>query len=138
MNQQHPDEIRADIERTRYNLSNDVDAMAEKVTPSSVAHRQVDKARGAVRDAVGGVKDRVMGTADDVGTSVSDTASSAKYGVQSAAQDAGDAARRAPHQIKRQTQGNPLAAGLIALGCLLVELGRLGVDRVDGSLGGIR
>ena len=29
MNQQHPDEIRADIERTRYNLSNDVDAMAE-------------------------------------------------------------------------------------------------------------
>lgn len=112
----NPDEIRAEIERTRYNLSNDVDAMAEKVTPSNVAQRQVDKVRDAVGGAVDNVRDRVMGTADGVGTSVSDTASSAKHGVQSAAQDAGDAARRAPHQVKRKTQGNPLAAGVIALG----------------------
>ena len=44
-----PDEIRADIERTRGTLSNDVDDLAESVKPKSVARRQVDK----VKDAVG-------------------------------------------------------------------------------------
>ena len=56
-----PDEIRADIERTRATLSNDVDDLAESVKPQSVARRQVDK----VKDAVGSVKERVMGSDDD-------------------------------------------------------------------------
>ena len=94
MNQQHPDEIRADIERTRYNLSNDVDAMAEKVTPSNVAQRQVDKVRDAVGGAMDNVRDRVMGTADDVGSDLSYRAQDAKYSVQSAAHDAGAAYAR--------------------------------------------
>lgn len=112
MTQQNPDEIRADIERTRATLSRDVDAMAEKVTPSKVAHRQVDK----VKDAVGGVRDRVMGSAEETGAQMSDRASEAKGSLLSAADDASHAARRAPHQVARKTQGNPLAAGVIALG----------------------
>ena len=56
-----PDEIRADIERTRGTLSNDVDDLAESVKPKSVARRQVDK----VKDAVGSVTDRVMGSDED-------------------------------------------------------------------------
>lgn len=112
MTQQNPDEIRADIERTRNALSNDVDAMAEKVTPSKVAHRQADK----VRDAVGGVKDRIMGSAEDTGAQLSGQASHARDSLRSAAGDASDAAQRAPQQLKRKAQGNPLAAGVIALG----------------------
>jgi gas vesicle protein len=112
MTQQNPDEIRADIERTRNALSNDVDAMAEKVTPSKVAHRQADK----VRDAVGGVKDRIMGSAEDTGAQLSGHASHAKDSLRSAAGGASDAAQQAPQQLKRKTQGNPLAAGVIALG----------------------
>jgi len=38
-----PDEIRADIERTRATLSNDVDDLAESVKPKSVAQRQVTR-----------------------------------------------------------------------------------------------
>ena len=134
-----PDEIRADIERTRATLSNDVDDLAESVKPQSVARRQVDK----VKDAVGNVKDRVMGSdVDDsrdstVGT-VSDKASAAKdavadraYAAKDAvadkayaardtvsekASDAADAVREAPTTLKRKTQGNPLAAGLVAFG----------------------
>ena len=53
-----PDEIRADIQRTRATLSNDVDELTESVKPQSVARRQVDK----VKDAVGSAKDRVMGS----------------------------------------------------------------------------
>lgn len=101
MTQQNPDEIRADIERTRNSLSLDVDAVADKVSPSKVAQRQTDK----VRNTVGGWKDQVMGSADETKTQLSDRASSA-----------GDSARQAPHAAKEKTRGNPLAAGVIALG----------------------
>jgi Protein of unknown function (DUF3618). len=45
-----PDEIRADIERTRRELGSDVDALADKVSPSKIVDRQVSKVR-AVRSA---------------------------------------------------------------------------------------
>ncbi|WP_235180903.1 DUF3618 domain-containing protein [Nesterenkonia sp. AN1] len=101
MTQQTPEEIRADIERTRSSLSLDVDAVADKVSPSKVAQRQTEK----VRHTVGGWKDHVMGSADDASTKVSDRAHHAAEGVQ-----------HAPGAAKQKTRGNPLAAGLIALG----------------------
>jgi ElaB/YqjD/DUF883 family membrane-anchored ribosome-binding protein len=124
-----PDEIRADIERTRATLSDDVDDLAESVKPKNVAGRQV----GKVKEAASNLKDRVMGSDDDddysgsaVGT-VSDKASSAKDAVTDKAyaardtvtekaSDARDAVRQAPSTMKRKAQGNPLAAGAIAFG----------------------
>jgi hypothetical protein len=123
-----PDEIRADIERTRAALSDDVDDLAESVKPKNVAGRQV----GKVKEAAGNLKERVMGSDDDdysgsaVGT-VSDKASSAKDAVGDAAytakdtvsertSEARDAVRDAPRRLKRRAQGNPLAAGVIAFG----------------------
>ena len=67
---QNPDEIREEIERTRSELSQDVDALSEKVSPSKVAHRQTEK----VRDTVTGWKDKVMGTANDATSRVSEGA----------------------------------------------------------------
>jgi gas vesicle protein len=120
-----PDEIRADIERTRATLSNDVDDLAESVKPQSVARRQVDK----VKDAVGNVKDRVMGSDDEDYSSstvgdkasaakdvVADKAYAAKDTVSDKAYQAGEAVRETPTTVKRKTQGNPLAAGVIAFG----------------------
>jgi hypothetical protein len=134
-----PDEIRADIERTRAALSDDVDDLAESVKPKNVAGRQV----GKVKEAASNLKDRVMGSDDDdysgsaVGT-VGDKASSAKdavadkaYAAKDAVTDrayaardtvsekateAGEAVRQAPARLKRRAQGNPLAAGVIAFG----------------------
>ena len=117
-----PDEIRADIERTRAALSDDVDDLAESVKPKNVAGRQV----GKVKEAASNVKDRVMGSDDDdysgsaVGT-VGDKASSivppsAKDTVSEKASEAGEAVRQAPSRMKRKAQGNPLAAGMIAFG----------------------
>ena len=57
---ENPDVIRADIEATRARLGTNVDAVADKVTPSNIVHRQTDK----VKDAVFGVKEKVMGAAD--------------------------------------------------------------------------
>ena len=111
-----PDEIRADIERTRAALSNDVDELAETVKPQNVARRQVDK----VKEAASSVKERVMGSDDDysdstVGT-VADKADAAREAVSEKASEARDAVGRAPATVKRKAQGNPLAAGVIAFG----------------------
>jgi len=134
-----PDEIRREIERTQANLSQDVDALTDKVTPSRIVERRVDRAR----DTVGRLKDKVMGdnptnsgqhlgsgvqgaastaadhvsgTASQAASSVQDAAASAAGTVQDVASTAADAVQQAPQAIRRQTRGNPLAAGLIAFG----------------------
>jgi uncharacterized protein YjbJ (UPF0337 family) len=100
-----PDAIRADIERTRSELGLDVDALADKVSPSKALHRQGDKIRGVF----GSVRDRVMGAADDAGSGASSAASSAASGVADAA-----------HAVKAKAEGSPLAVGLIAFGAGLL------------------
>jgi hypothetical protein len=85
-----PEELKTNIERTRGELSADVDALADRVSPASIARRRADSVRGS---AVG-VRDRVMGSV----SSASDTAGSA------------------PSAVTSKAQGNPLAAGLIAFG----------------------
>ncbi|WP_246468929.1 DUF3618 domain-containing protein, partial [Arthrobacter ipis] len=115
----NPDAIRADIEATRNRLGTNVDAVADKVTPSNIVHRQTDK----VKDAVFGVKDKIMGTAEHATHSASGSLHHAAHttggGVHQATDaagnalhGAGEAIADAPHQVAAKTQGNPLAAGL--------------------------
>lgn len=92
-----PEAIRQDIEETRRELGNDVDALADKVSPSSIAHRQTEKVRGVARK----VKDSVMGAADSASSQLGDATSKA-----------GSASSSAVDKAK----GNPLAIGLIAFG----------------------
>lgn len=116
-NPNDPDQIRREIERTQANLSTDVDALTEKVSPSRIVERRVDRARGAaVR-----VKDKVMGADPAQATSsVADGASSVASSVSDAASGAASSAvaavQEAPQAARRGTRGNPLAAGLIAFG----------------------
>jgi gas vesicle protein len=128
---ENPDAIRADIEATRARLGTNVDAVADKVTPSNIVQRQTDKARSKVKDAVFGVKDKVMGTAEHATHSTSGSLHHAAHttsgGVHQATDaagnalhGAGEAIADAPHQIAAKTQGNPLAAGLIAFGAGLL------------------
>ena len=124
---ENPDAIRADIEATRARLGTNVDAVADKVTPSNIVHRQTSK----VRDAVFGVKEKVMGTAEHATHSASGSLHSAAHttggGVHQATDaagnalhGAGEAIADAPRQVAAKTQGNPLAAGLIAFGAGLL------------------
>ncbi|MGY1631777.1 DUF3618 domain-containing protein [Geodermatophilus sp. SYSU D01186] len=129
-----PDVIRAQIEATQRELSYDVDALNEKVNPARVVDRRVTAAKGRITS----VKEKVMGSAQNARSSVmgsahdtrstaqyhaqnaagtvQDVASSAAESVQGAAQSAASAVQQAPDTVVRQTQGNPLAAGLIAFG----------------------
>lgn len=122
-----PDEIRRQIELTQANISGDVDALSEKVTPSKIVERRVDNARGAatrLKDKVmgtgttggGHAADRVSGAASTAASTTSDAASTAVGAVHDAAASAAGAVQETPAAIRRQTRGNPLAAGLIAFG----------------------
>ena len=111
-----PDRIRRDIEGTQRELSANVDALADKVNPSRIVERRV----GRIRTAVASAKDKVMGTAANatstVGDKVGSTSSATAGQARSAASTAEDAITNAPEALRRGTQGNPIAAGLIAFG----------------------
>jgi Protein of unknown function (DUF3618) len=100
-----PDEIREQIEATRSHLSQDVNTLADTVNPAHAAKRTV----GHARTAVLGAKDRVMGAASGAAAGTTDAASGTMSAV-------GDKVSAAPGQLRRQTAGNPLAVGLIAVG----------------------
>jgi ElaB/YqjD/DUF883 family membrane-anchored ribosome-binding protein len=112
-----PEQIKRDIERTRAELSNDVNVLSEKVTPSRIMQRRVRR----TRDTVAGLKERIMGSnggglRDSTSDSARSAVSSAGDAVSSAKDTLSDAASSAPRAVRRQAEGNPLAAGLIAFG----------------------
>jgi hypothetical protein len=124
-----PEQIQRDIEGTRQSLSADVDRLTEKVSPGRVVGRRVDR----VKSGATSLKDRVMGSMPDTGTlksaggSAGSSVSSAKDSVGGAVGGAvssvgdtmssvGSAAASAPQAVRQQTQGNPLAAGIVAFG----------------------
>lgn len=114
-----PDEIRTDIERTRRELGQDVDALADKVTPSKIAERQTRK----VKRAFSRVTDRIMGSASDAVESTKD-----------AVGNAADTVADAPHKAVRATEGNPIAAGFIAFGVGMLVASLIPASRQEQRL----
>jgi len=100
-----PEEIRREIDRTRAELSGDVQTLTEKVSPSRAMGRQVERTRNAMTRA----KERVMGS--DSGSD-GGVLASAKDSVADTASSIADAAGSAPEAARKQAQGNPIAAGL--------------------------
>jgi hypothetical protein len=127
-----PDRIRSDIERTQAELRTDVDALAEKVTPGRVVERRVGRVRSTAarwRDNIMGsdpgaqlrsgthrASGGVRGAAHSAAGSASGAASSAADTAADTASRAADTLQEAPTVARRQAQGNPLAAGVIAFG----------------------
>ena len=118
-----PDQIRSEIDQTQRELSADVDALTDKLSPPRIVERRVRRTRYAMTN----MKDRIMGNTSDAyqtagsaasaaGESVSTRASAARDTVAGTASSAVDTARSAPETMRRRTEGNPLAAGLIAFG----------------------
>ncbi|HWI43281.1 MAG TPA: DUF3618 domain-containing protein [Nocardioides sp.] len=98
-----------EIADTRENLSRDVDALYDKVSPQRI----VDRRKEAVRGRLSSMKDSVMGTASGAG----DSAHSAAHGaVDSVTGTAGSAVGA----VRHQAEGSPLAAGLVAFGAGVV------------------
>jgi hypothetical protein len=111
-----PEHIRREIERTRSELSDNVNALGDKVNPGSIAKRQVSRVRGAATS----VKEAVLGSASDA----ADTG-------QQVATTMGDAVSDAPSAVARKAQGSPIAAGLIAFGAGLLVSSLLPASKVE-------
>lgn len=151
---QTPDEIRRDIERTRAQLSSDVNAAAEKVSPSAVVDRQKDR----VKEGLATMKDKIMGSDDahaghhgdrPLTDQVQGHLDDAKGAARDAAARIGDQARElgdqaqgvaidarrrvadAPEAIQRGTRGNPIAAGLVAFGLGLLAASLVPASRAE-------
>jgi hypothetical protein len=105
-------------------LGRDVDALAEKVSPSAAARRGVDR----LKSAAGSIRENVMGSTTDLGHSIADSAQSAKDSV-------ADATRSAQQSVRRGATGNPLAAGLIAFGVGSLVSSLLPVSRTEEQVG---
>ncbi|OLR93207.1 DUF3618 domain-containing protein [Actinokineospora bangkokensis] len=113
-----PDQLRHEIERTRADLTGDVDRLVDRTSPSRIVDRRVERARGGLRK----VKDKVMGVADDL--TPSGGGSGAVDAVREQSRSVAESTQQVAHQttdaVRRQTQGSPLAAGLIAFGAGLL------------------
>ncbi|MEU4562965.1 DUF3618 domain-containing protein [Actinoplanes sp. NPDC023936] len=127
---EEPDRLRRDIENTRATLTRDVDLLAEKTSPRQVARRRwtavkekvmgtTEDTRHAAHDQASRLSDKASDLGDkasDLGNKASETASHLGEKAQDKAHDAAQAVRTAPRTVAAQTQGNPLAAGIIAFG----------------------
>jgi ElaB/YqjD/DUF883 family membrane-anchored ribosome-binding protein len=111
-----PVQIRRNIERTRTDLSDNVNALGDKVNPGSIAKRQVGRVRGAAVS----VKDAVLGSASDA----ADTGQRVTGNV-------ADAVADTPTAVARKAQGSPIAAGLIAFGAGLLVSSLLPASRAE-------
>ncbi|MEV4481749.1 DUF3618 domain-containing protein [Micromonospora coxensis] len=107
-----PDHIRAEIEATRTDLSANVDALTHRANPKRAVTAPVSRARGRLSRAV----DKVMGTAQHAREAGGQHASSTAHRTTDALSSAGQHARDLPRASRERTEGNPLAAGLIAFG----------------------
>jgi ElaB/YqjD/DUF883 family membrane-anchored ribosome-binding protein len=113
---QSAEELRADIARTRDDMTVTIDSIGDRVSPRRVARRRTDhmvrwarSARSSVMGSVGDVAQRGRSSVGSAGDRLQDVAGS------SAAQ-----LRSAPGAVAEQARGNPLAAGLVAFGVGLI------------------
>jgi hypothetical protein len=153
-NVSEPEQIRAEIERTQATLGQDVDALTEKVTPTKIVGRRVDRVRstmgrwkenvmgatptgsGGLTSADQGAADRASGIVSQAAQSVSGTAATAASNVSDAASSGTQALQEAPQAIRQQARGNPLAAGLIAFGAGWLVSSLLPASRKEQQLAG--
>jgi hypothetical protein len=102
---QSTEELNTDIESTREDLSRNLDALNDRVSPSRVIQRRKDAAKGRLAN----VKDKVMGQARS-------GASSASSMTGDVADKTSSAAGSVTSTVQEKAEGSPLAAGLIAFG----------------------
>ena len=67
---QSTEELRREIEYTRDDLGQTLDAIGDRVSPGRIVERRKNR----VVNGLSSVRDRVMGTASDAGNSIGDTA----------------------------------------------------------------
>jgi gas vesicle protein len=116
---QEPDRIRAEIEQTRAEMSETVDALGYKADVKSRAKENLQDKKESAKESIMGVKDKIVGAGDSVTSKVSDAGGSVTGTVSDRTPDA----EQVKYQARRAAsvaQQNPigLAIGSVAVGFL--------------------
>jgi hypothetical protein len=98
---QSTDQLRRDIEYTRADMSETLDAIEDRMSPGRIIQRRKNR----MAESLHNVRERVMGTASELEHSIGDTAG-----------DVTDTVKDAPQAMMRGTEGSPMVAGALALG----------------------
>jgi len=107
--QASPEEIRADIERTRADMSETIDAIQERLSPQTLKEEAKEQVREQFQEVKETVREATIGKAEDMVRSAGDTATQARY------------------TIVETVKQNPIPAALVGLG-----LGWLYMNRRSG------
>jgi uncharacterized protein YjbJ (UPF0337 family) len=110
------DELKSDLERQRDALGEDLEAVGDRVSPG----RMVERRKAAFRQRFDRLRGRVMGTADSGRSGMADAAGTTTEKAGEATQAVKDRLSDAPQAVGSATEGNPLAAGVIAFGAGLL------------------
>ena len=94
-------ELRRDIERTRADLGDTLDAIGDRVSPGRMIERRKNRMSSGIRS----FRDRVMGTVENAQGQLGDIASS---GTQTISET--------PRMVRDEARGAPLVAGALAFG----------------------
>jgi ElaB/YqjD/DUF883 family membrane-anchored ribosome-binding protein len=98
---QSTEELRQEIEDTRVDLSRDLDAIGDRVSPKRMAQRRWDKTRNWTSSA----REAIFGKAEEM-----------KYAMEDKARSAADVGRSAPEVAREKTSASPFIAGAVAFG----------------------
>lgn len=125
-------ELREEIEYRRQAIDRDLAQLGDKVNPTRVARRSVDRTMSSGRQRIRDVREAVMGRAD-----------SAMAKADHATDGLGEGVHEAGEAVRRRTAGSPFGAGLAAFGLGMVvaavwpstEVERKAVSRLDDVAG---
>jgi len=98
---QDTEELRREIESTRSDMSETLDAIGDRVSPG----RMVTRSKNRFSTSVGSMRERVMGSAHHAKDSLTGTTESAT-----------DTVKHMPDAVGQRTAGAPMVAGGIAFG----------------------
>ena len=106
---EQPEQLRSDIERTRAELNQDMDRLAEKMSPTKTMERTVGRVSQGFAEKTSNVKNTVLGTAAEGSSSVADAAT----GVSDMARRRyrGKPVGRRPHRLRLRLAGRFTATG---------------------------
>lgn len=123
-------EVRQDIDMARRDMAYTMDEIADRASP----RRVIGRGRRRTADRWHSMRVAIVGEPDDSGGAVGSVRAAARGAqgtaqstAQGAAERAGEGAsqlagqaREAPEMVRQRTQGNPIAAGVIAFGAGLL------------------
>jgi Protein of unknown function (DUF3618) len=125
-------EVKSEIEDTRQEMSGTIDAIADRTSPARIIRRR----RQRMSDGWRSVRERLMGRSEDTYGSASDTAHGMVGSTRDSAGSVAEGARQAPEKVLEQTQGSPIAAGLIAFGSGLLVASLIPPSEAEQRLAG--